>query len=84
MLINTQIYDKIVTDLPNFAYGRPKLLTRRGLGRNTRIAQARALLWLRATFFAAIPYRAFRAVISRLVMKSLGVVPAGSAATIFR
>jgi hypothetical protein len=29
-------------------------------------------------------YRAFRAVISRLVMKSLGVVPAGSAATILR
>ena len=55
MLIDTPIYDKIVTKLPNFAYGRPKLLTRRGLGRNTRIAQAQALLWLGARFFAALP-----------------------------
>jgi len=46
MLINTPIYDKIITELPNFAYGRPKLLTRRGLGRNTRITQAQELLWL--------------------------------------
>ena len=84
MLTNMPIYAKIVTKLPNLLYGRPKLRTRRGRGRNTRIAQAPALPWLWATFFAAIPYRAFRAVISRLVMKSLGVVPAGSAATILR